>query len=111
MQVIYLTFLITLFYYITFTLILQQFLVYVFAYSKKLSPKEETVTLFDMTQLKSFINGEVTGEQIIGVQPYAIQAEGLTADGLTENCKNKAIAAENDLKIIYQVIRRKVANS
>lgn len=84
---------------------------YVFAYNKKLSPDEETMTLFDKVQLKSFINGEVIGEQVISIQPYAIQAEGLNADGLTDNCKKYAIADENDLKIIYQVIQRKVANN
>ncbi len=80
---------------------------YVFAYNKKLSPNMETVELFDRVQLKSFINEEVTGEQVIGVKPYAIQAEGLNATGLSEECKNNAIANENDLKIIYQVIQNK----
>ena len=58
---------------------------YVFAYNRKLSPEEETATLFDKVQLKSFINGEVTGEKTISVQPYAIQSEKLTADGLTDD--------------------------
>ena len=89
---------------------------YVFAYNKKLSPNTETVTLFDKVQLKSFINGEVTGEKIIGIQPYAIQADGLKAAGLAidseigsynpDGSKNK-----DDLKIIYQVIQRKAASN
>jgi len=80
---------------------------YVFGYSKKLSPEKETVTLFDKVQLKSFINGEVSGKKTISVQPYAIQAEGLTADGLSDNYNPDETISLNDLKVIYQVIQNR----
>lgn len=65
--------------------------VYYFGYNKKLKVGEETVTLFDKVQLKSFIDGEVAGnttnvnekEETVKVTAYAIQADDLGLDGVT----------------------------
>ena len=78
---------------------------YIFGYNQKLSPNDSTSKLFDKVKLKDFINGEVTGETSIDIQPYAIQADSLKATGLTQNYLNAV--TENDLKIIFKVIERK----
>lgn len=77
--------------------------VFYFGYNKRLAPRDETVTLFDSVQLKSFIDEEFTGEIKINVFAYGIQAENLGLD-LTED---DPYLTEQDVRKIYEVVGRK----
>lgn len=81
--------------------------VYLFGYNKRLTPTDETITLFDEVQLKSFIDGEVKGETEIGVFCYGIQADNLKPSpsvDLTAARLNKAA-----LQAVYTIVANKIA--
>ena len=77
---------------------------YVFGYNKKMLPADETVTLFDMVQLKSFIDGEKKDGVTIGVKGYGIQADYLRGTNVDFT---KAHYSAADLNEIYSIVRNK----
>ena len=94
--------------------------VYYFGYHRKLSPGDETVTLFDQVQLKSFIDGEVSsytgGEDpvpfTIDVTCYGIQAENLDTEALDPPVTvdwTKTHLDENELRAILAIVKNKAA--
>ncbi len=88
--------------------------VYVFGYSKKLSPdspNDETKPLFDSVQLKSIIDHELNDtdlmkEMQITVQGYAIQDRNLHIDGMDDGKENPTA---EQLTSIYEIVQRKAA--
>ena len=79
--------------------------VYVFGYNKNMKPGDETVTLFDTVQLKSFIDKEKTGGTSIGVTCYGIQKEYLKPESGVD-----FTAAHYDadaLNKIYTIVKNK----
>lgn len=78
---------------------------YVFGYNKLMKPDDETVTLFDSVQLKSFIDGQVTGDVTIDVTAYGIQAENLQTTPETD--LEKACYSGDDLQAIYTIVANK----
>lgn len=78
---------------------------YVFGYSRKLLPDEETLKLFDEVQLKSFIDGEAVGETDIGVYGYAIQADNLKPEGNIDF--DKVYFELDDLSAVYTIVKNK----
>lgn len=74
---------------------------YVFGYNKKLAPQDETVTLFDEAQLKSFIDGEITGEVEVGVVCCGIQADNLP-EGTVTSTGN--YVTQDDLDRIWAIL-------
>lgn len=77
---------------------------YVFGYNKKMLPADETVTLFDKVQLKSFIDGEKKDGVTIGVKGYGIQADYLRGTNVDFT---KAHYSAADLNEIYSIVRNK----
>lgn len=77
---------------------------YVFGYNKKMLPADETVTLFDKVQLKSFIDGEKKDGVTIGVKEYGIQADYLRGTNVDFT---KAHYSAADLNEIYSIVRNK----
>ena len=77
---------------------------YVFGYNKKMLPADETVTLFDKVQLKSFIDGEKKDGVTIGVKGYGIQADYLRGTNVDFT---KAHYSAADLNEIYYIVRNK----
>ena len=77
---------------------------YVFGYNKKMLPADETVTLFDMVQLKSFIDGEKKDGVTIGVKGYGIQGNYLRGTNVDFT---KAHYSAADLNEIYSIVRNK----
>ena len=79
---------------------------YVFGYNKKLAPTDETVTLFDAVQLKSFIDGEVSGNTEIGVKCYGIQADNLkpSESGVDLTAEH---LDEASLRAVYTIVKNK----
>ena len=82
--------------------------VYVFGYNKKLQPSDETVTLFDKVQLKSFVDRETTGETEIGITCYGIQAEYLKSDSAVDFTAEHQNLTE--LQAIYTIVNNKANN-
>lgn len=82
---------------------------YVFGYNKKLAPTDETVTLFDEVQLKSFIDNEKKGSADIGVYCYGIQAKNLVLDD-SVNLASEPLAQE-DISAIYSIVKNKAGLS
>ena len=80
---------------------------YLFGYNKKLAPTEQTVTLFDTVQLKSFIDGEASGETEIGVFCYGIQAEHLKVDEAIE--LDQPYLDAEALEAIWTIVGNKIA--
>lgn len=81
---------------------------YVFGYNRKMSPGAVTKTLFDEVQLKSFIDGEVTGEISVGVYGYGIQADRLKPDQtVTQDDLSAEHLTEATLQGIYTIVRNK----
>ena len=78
---------------------------YVFGHNKLMKPNDETQTLFDAVQLKSFIDGETTGEKEIGVYCYGIQAEYLKTDVPLNLSAANFTATE--LNKIYTIVENK----
>ena len=74
---------------------------YVFGYNKKLAPQDETVTLFDEAQLKSFIDGEITGAVEVGVVCCGIQADNLP-EGTVTSTGN--YVTQDDLDRIWAIL-------
>lgn len=89
---------------------------YIFGYNKKLkaakngSAAEETVTLFDKVQLKSFIDEELSGNGntslndknlVINIKAIAIQADDLGIDGLGE------YLTDEQINTIYGIVNNK----
>lgn len=89
---------------------------YIFGYNKKLkaakngSAAEETVTLFDKVQLKSFIDEELSGDGstslndknlVINIKAIAIQADDLGIDGLGE------YLTDEQINTIYGIVNNK----
>lgn len=89
---------------------------YIFGYNKKLkaakngSAAEETVTLFDKVQLKSFIDEELSGNDntslndknlVINIKAIAIQADDLGIDGLGE------YLTDEQINTIYGIVNNK----
>jgi len=74
---------------------------YTFAYYKLLEVNEETSSVFDKVQLKSFLEGQISSDvaQQIIVKSYAIQATDIYSEGadLTKEL------SEDHLKEIYQI--------
>ena len=81
---------------------------YIFGYNKKLAPTDETVTLFDKVQLKSFIDGEVVGASEIGVCCYGIQADNLELGGIDLNVD---YLDGTRLNGILSIVKNKLAGS
>lgn len=81
---------------------------YFFGYNKKLAPTDETVTLFDKVQLKSFIDGEVVGASEIGVCCYGIQADNLELGGIDLNVD---YLDGTRLNGILSIVKNKLAGS
>ena len=77
---------------------------YVFGYNKKMLPADETVTLFDKVQLKSFIDGEKKDGVTIGVKGYGIQGNYLRGTNVDFT---KAHYSAADLNEIYSIVRNK----
>lgn len=77
---------------------------YIFGYNKKMAPKDKTIPLFDEVQLKSFIDGKVSGNVSIGVYGYGIQAKNLKD---TTVDFEKTTFSEDDLKAIYTIVKNK----
>ena len=78
---------------------------YVFGYNKKLRPNEETLTLFDEVQLKSFIDREIVGGTEIGVVAYGIQADNLKPEGEIDFTKQRF--SEQEIQAIYTIVKNK----
>lgn len=88
--------------------------IYFFGYNKKLTPEGETVTLFDAVQLKSFIDGEVTGVSDIGVFCYGIQTENLQSQaGITwgEDELTAEYLSKTTLDKILDVVEEKLTST
>ena len=77
---------------------------YVLGYNKKMLPADETVTLFDKVQLKSFIDGEKKDGVTIGVKGYGIQGNYLRGTNVDFT---KAHYSAADLNEIYSIVRNK----
>lgn len=82
---------------------------YVFGYNKKLAPTDETVTLFDEVQLKSFIDNEKKGSANIGVYCYGIQAKNLQPSGTYD--LTETYLSTNTLNAIYTIVKNKAGLS
>ncbi len=82
---------------------------YVFGYNKMMKPNDETLTLFDDVQLKSFIDGETVGIKEIGVYCYGIQSNYLGTD-VTLNLQAPHFT-ETELNSIYTIVRNKAGLS
>ena len=80
---------------------------YVFGYNKKMLPANETVTLFDKVQLKSFIDGEKKDGVTIGVKAYGIQADYLRGEAVEDVDFTKAHYSAADLNEIYSIVKNK----
>lgn len=86
---------------------------YIFGYNRKLKVNNETVTLFDKVQLKSFIDGEVAGNttnekdksETVNVTAYAIQADDLNLDGV--NTADNAYLNATALGKIWTIVNNK----
>ena len=82
---------------------------YVFGYNKKLAPTDETVTLFDEVQLKSFVDNEKKGPSDIGVYCYGIQAKNLQPSGTYD--LTETYLSTNTLNAIYTIVKNKAGLS
>ncbi len=78
---------------------------YVFGYNQKLLPDDQTVTIFDEVQLKSFIDGETSGSKDIGITAYAIQADYLKPSGSVD--MTAEYLSEDTLRAIYTIVQNK----
>lgn len=78
---------------------------YAFGYNAKLTPSDDTVTLFDRVQLKSFIDTEVSGDITIGVFGYGIQTEYLKPDGTHDFTAD--YLSDDALRAIYSIVKNK----
>lgn len=78
---------------------------YVFGYNKQMKPEDETVTLFDSVQLKSFIDSQIKGDVSIGVSAYGIQADNLQIDPAIN--LEQARYDDTDLNSIYTIVENK----
>ena len=80
---------------------------YTFGYNKMLTPNETTLKpLFDKVQLKSFIDQEVTTNNVtqIDIQAYGIQTRNL---GISDWTDNKVELTTNNIKDIFNIIKNK----
>ena len=78
---------------------------YVFGYNKLMKPDDETVTLFDSVQLKSFIDSQVKGDVTIGVSAYGIQADNLQITPAIDLEKTRY--NDTELNSIYTIVKNK----
>ena len=100
--------------------------VYYFGYNRRLFAKdnEKTETLFDMIQLKSFIDEELTDENRenvpvnVKLDSYAIQADKLGIDGLPEGGRqlderplDEWLLSKQQLTEIFGIVMRKQATA
>ncbi|MCR4935714.1 MAG: SipW-dependent-type signal peptide-containing protein [Oscillospiraceae bacterium] len=81
--------------------------VYVFGYNRKLAPTEETRTLFDEVQLKSFIDEEAPGTFAIDVVCWAIQADNLKPEATVD--WTKTYLNETELTGIFHIVETRLA--
>ena len=78
---------------------------YIFGYNKKLEPNDETVTLFDEVQLKSFVDREKTGETEIGIICCGIQAEYLKSEiAVNLTAEHQSLS---ELQAVYRIVKNK----
>ncbi len=104
----------------------EKYNVYYFGYNRRLFAKdnEQTLTLFDMVQLKSFIDEELTGDDrenypvTVKLDSYAIQADKLGIDGLPEGGRQlderpleEWLLNEQQLTEIFGIVMRKQATA
>ena len=78
---------------------------YVFGYNKLMKPEDETVTLLDSVQLKSFIDSQIKGDVTIGVSAYGIQADNLQIDPAIN--LEQAHYDDTELNSIYTIVKNK----
>lgn len=80
--------------------------IYSFGYNKLMKPEDQTSTLFDKVQLKSFIDAEAVGAVDIGVLCYGIQADNLKPDGVTLDLESGHFTSA-ELQAIYTIVKNK----
>ena len=80
---------------------------YIFGYSRRLSPGEETVSLFDSFALRSFIEEEIEGGSslTVPVNAYGIQADSL--DGVSGLPDSDSDLTAQNLGDIFAICRNK----
>jgi hypothetical protein len=70
-----------------------------------MKPDDETVTLFDSVQLKSFIDSQIKGDVTIGVSAYGIQADNLQITPAINLEKTRY--NDTELNSIYTIVENK----
>ena len=87
--------------------------VYTFGYNKRMSPGDETSTLFDTVQLKSFIDGEAIrrGEDVPegegALQTISVYYYGIQADYLPDIDPDADILDETALQTVLAIVKNK----
>ena len=80
--------------------------VYSFGYNKKLKPGQESVTIFDKIQLKSFIDEELNNTtESVYVRAYGIQSDKLNISGVADTYDG--ILTDQNIQDIYKILINK----
>lgn len=83
--------------------------IYRFAYNTWVDPDETTIPIFDQLQLRSIIDGDITGRTIgqINIDAYTLQAEELDISGLSGTGDPTDPYTGDDLKKLYVICQNK----